>query len=388
MTEIKHKRVLLMYISKVSGHRQGAVAISKSLKSLDPDCEVLSINGFSYTYPLMEKIINTAYMGVIKRAPKIWEYLYDNPKVIKFSEKWKLSIHKSSHKKLKPLIDGFRPDVVVCTQAFPCGMVADYKMTHQPGFTVIGVLTDYAPHLYWLHEGVDYYVVPSLEARDRFVKEGVPQGRIKIFGIPIHMKFAQHAPAAHIAKKLGLDLSVPTILIMGGGQGLGPMKEAVKSLVRLKRSLQLIVICGTNVKLVNWIKKIQRKTAKQASAPHTLGLRKKIIFYDYAGNVDELMEVSTLIVSKPGGMTTSECLAKGLPMVIVDPIPGQEERNSQFLVNQGIAIRVDNKHHIAREIDMLLKNPKQLAAMKHAALENGKPRAAEDIARLILKGTA
>ena len=370
-----HKRVLLMYISQVSGHRQGAVAISKSLKSLDPDCEVLSINGFGYTYPLMEKIINTAYMGVIKRAPKIWEYLYDNPKVIKFSEKWKQSIHKSSHKKLKPLIDKFKPDVVVCTQAFPCGMVADYKMAHQLPITVIGVLTDYAPHLYWLNEGVDHYVVPSLEARERYVNEGVPQERIKVLGIPIRMKFAESTGAGNIAKKLGLDLNIPTVLIMGGGQGLGPMKEAVKSLVRLERQVQLIVICGTNVKLVNWIKKIQRKTAK------------KIIFYDYASNVDELMEVSTLIVSKPGGMTTSECLAKGLPMVIVDPIPGQEERNSQFLVNQGIAIRVDDKRHIANEIDALLNDPKQLAAMKKAALENGKPMAAENIARLILNGS-
>ena len=371
---IKHKRVLLMYISQVSGHRQGAVAISKSIKSIDPDCEVLSINGFGYIYPVMEKIINTTYMGVIKRAPKIWEYLYDNPKVIKFSEKWKQSIHKSSHKKLKPLIDEFKPDVVVCTQAFPCGMVADYKITHQLPMTVIGVLTDYAPHLYWLHEGVDYYVVPSQEASDRYVKEGIPEEQIKILGIPIRMKFAGHTGAANIAKKLGLDLNIPTILIMGGGQGLGPMKEAVKSLVRLERALQLIVICGTNVKLVNWIKKIQRRTSK------------KIIFYDYASNVDELMEVSTLIVSKPGGMTTSECLAKGLPMVIVDPIPGQEERNSQFLVRQGIAIRVDDKRHIAREIDVLLNNPKQLVAMKQAALKNGKPMAAESIAQLILNG--
>jgi len=364
-----------MYISQVSGHRQGAVAIAKSLKSLDPDCEVLSINGFGFTFPLMEKVINTTYMGVIKRAPKIWEYLYDNPKFIKFSEKWKQSIHKSSHKKLKPLIDEFKPDVVVCTQAFPCGMVADYKITHHLGLTVIGVLTDYAPHLYWLHEGVDYYVVPSLEACERYVKEGIPEGQIKIFGIPIRMKFAEQTGAGNIAKKLGLDLNVPTILIMGGGQGLGPMKEAVKSLVRLARPLQLIVICGTNVKLVKWIKKIQRRTAK------------KIIFYDYAANVDELMEVSALIVTKPGGMTTSECLAKGLPMVITDPIPGQEERNSQFLVNQGIAIRVDDKRHIAREIDVLLNNPKQLAAMKQAALKNGKPMAAENIARLILNGS-
>ena len=364
-----------MYISQVSGHRQGAVAISKSLKSIDPDCEVLSINGFGYTYPMMEKIINTAYMGVIKRAPKIWEYLYDNPKVIKFSEKWKQSIHRSSHKKLKPLIDEFKPDVIVCTQAFPCGMVADYKLTNQLPITVVGVLTDYAPHLYWLHEGVDYYVVPSQEACDRYLKEGIPESRIKTLGIPIRMKFAETTGREKIAMKLGLDLNIPTILIMGGGQGLGPMKEAVKSLVRLDRSLQLIVICGTNVKLVNWIKKIQRKTAK------------KIIFYDYASNVDELMEVSTLIVSKPGGMTTSECLAKGLPMVIVDPIPGQEERNSQFLVNQGIAIRVDEKRHIAREIDVLLNTPKKLEMMKQAALKNGKPMAAQNIARLILNGS-
>jgi processive 1,2-diacylglycerol beta-glucosyltransferase len=219
---------------------------------------------------------------------------------------------------------------------------------------------------------VDYYVVPSQEACDRYVKEGVPRERIKIFGIPIRTKFAGQTGQDNIAGKLGLDLKVPTILIMGGGQGLGPMKEAVKSLVRLERPLQLIVICGTNVKLVNWIKKLQRKTSK------------KIIFYDYASNVDELMEVSTLIVSKPGGMTTSECLAKGLPMVVVDPIPGQEERNSQFLVNQGIAIRVDDKRHIAQAINELLNNPKKLSAMKQAALDNGKPMAAESIARLIL----
>ena len=361
-----------MYISQVSGHRQSAVAIAKSLKNLNPDCEIMSINGFGYAYPVMEKIINTAYMGVIKRAPKIWEYLYDNPKVIKASAKWKQSVYKSSHKKLKPLIDEFKPDVVVCTQAFPCGMVADYKKTNNLPMTVVGVLTDYAPHLYWLNGGVDYYVVPSQEAKTRYMGEGVKEEQIKEFGIPIRMKFAEKLDRVAIAKKLGLDANAPTILVMGGGQGLGPMKEAVKSLVRLPRNVQLIVICGTNVKLVHWLKKTQRKTTK------------KIIFYEYANNVDELMEVATMIVTKPGGMTTSECLTKGLPMVIVDPIPGQEERNSQFLVNQGIAIRVDDKHHIAKDIEALLNDAPKLTAMRQAALKNSKPMAAENIARFIL----
>ncbi|MBF0511715.1 MAG: glycosyltransferase, partial [Candidatus Omnitrophica bacterium] len=208
----------------------------------------------------------------------------------------------------------------------------------------------------------------------RYGKEGVASDKIKVLGIPIRMKFAEKTDTRKVAEKLGLDLNIPTILIMGGGQGLGPMKEAVKGLLRLERPLQMIVICGTNVKLVHWIKKMQRHT------------NKKIIYYDYASNVDELMGVSTLIISKPGGMTTSECLAKGLPMVIVAPIPGQEERNAQFLIQQGIAVRVDNKHHIGLEIEKLLKAPNQLASMKEAAMKHGKPMAAENIARLILEG--
>lgn len=372
MVEFKAKRILLMYISQVSGHRQSAVAIQKSLKALNPDCEIMSINGFGYAYPLMEKVINTAYMGVIKRAPKIWEYLYDNPKIIKASAKLKQNIHKSSHKKIKPLIDEFKPDVVICTQAFPCGMVADYKLAHQLDFKVIGVLTDFAPHLYWLHEGVDYYIVPSQEAKERYVNEGISPDQLHVFGIPIRDKFSEKIDRSLIAAKLGLNLNIPTVLIMGGGQGLGPMKDAVKALMNLKRDVQMIVIAGTNVKLAHWLKKMQRKTSK------------KIIFYDYASNVDELMEVSSLIVSKPGGMTTSECLAKGLPMVIVDPIPGQEERNSQFLVASGIASRVDDKRHIAKTIEELLNNPSRLQAMREAAFANGRPKAAENIAKFVL----
>jgi processive 1,2-diacylglycerol beta-glucosyltransferase len=251
-------------------------------------------------------------------------------------------------------------------------MVADYKRTNGLSFKVIGVLTDFAPHLYWLHDGVDYYVVPSVEAKERYLKEGVDPEKLKVFGIPIRQKFAEKADRAAILKKLDLASDIPIVLIMGGGQGLGPMKDAVKSLVRLDRALQMIVIAGTNVKLVHWLKKTQRRTTK------------KIIFYDYANNVDELMAVSTLIVSKPGGMTTSECLAKGLPMVIIDPIPGQEERNSQFLTACGIAIRVDDKQHIGSSIDRLLNDPAKLQSMREAALKHGLPMAAENIARFVL----
>jgi len=375
LTEIKPhiRRVLLMYITKVSGHRQATLAIQKSLRALDPTVEVPSVNGFGYTYPRLEKVVNRAYMGIIKRTPKVWDYLYDNPNVFKKSEPLKKFLHKTSHKKMAKLLERFQPDTVVCTQAFPCGMVGDYKLAHHLNLRLIGVLTDFAPHSYWLNEGVDYYVVPAPEVKERFIAKGVPPEKIKVYGIPIRNRFANQLDKKLIAQKLGLSLDIPTILIMGGGQGLGPIQEAVESLLHITRDIQIIVIAGTNKKLLQWLYDM----ASQAT--------KKILIYEYTKNVDELMEVSTLIITKPGGMTTSECLAKGLPMVIANPIPGQEMYNTDFLLNRGIAIRVYQTSDIGQEVEVLLRSPERLAAMRQAAYENGKPYASLNIAKLILQ---
>lgn len=368
----KKRKILLMYITKVSGHRQATMAIQRSLRQLSANVEAPSVNGFGYTYPLLEKVVNRAYMSVIKRTPKVWDYLYDNPKVVKNSESIKNFLHKTSHAKVEKLFRKYNPDTVVCTQAFPCGMVADYKKEHNLDVTLIGVLTDYSPHSFWINDGVDYYIVPSTEAKDRFIKKGVHPDAIKVYGIPVRSKFASQLDKKPIADKLGLDLNVPIVLIMGGGQGLGPIKQAVKSLQSINLPLQIIVITGINKKLIKWLRKQVKKSSK------------KILFYEYASNVDELMEIATLIVTKPGGMTTSEALSKGLPMVVVDPIPGQEMRNTDFLLKKGIGIRIDKTNDIGEEIELLLKSPERLVAMSKAAYENGKPHAALDVAKLIL----
>ncbi len=366
------RRILLMYITKVSGHRQATVALQKTIKQHIPEAEVMSINGFGYTYPILEKVVNKAYMGVIKRAPQIWDKMYDNPKLVKRSSLIKEFLNKKAHKKLAKLFDEFKPDTVICTQAFPCGMVAHFKTAYNAPITLIGVLTDFAPHAYWLNKGVDYYIVPSEDAKERFMKAGIPAEAIRTFGIPIRMSFAEKLNKQEIAAKLGLSPVIPTVLIMGGGQGLGPIKKVVKSLLKLNRKLQLIVIAGTNEKLMDWLEKTRQKTDKA------------LVIYDYANNVPELMDLATLIISKPGGMTTSECLAKGLPMVIVNPIPGQEMHNTTFLIKKGIAIRVDEVKEIAAEVNALLDSPQRLAAMSKAAKEQGKPYAARDVAQLVL----
>ncbi|HQP10928.1 MAG TPA: glycosyltransferase [Candidatus Omnitrophota bacterium] len=371
----KKSRVLLMYITKVSGHRQATLAIQKTLKQMNPQIEAPTVNGFGYTYPILEKVINQAYMSIIKRTPKVWDYLYDNPKIVKNSQSIKNFLHKTSYDKIAKLFMRHQPDVVVCTQAFPCGMVAHYKREHNLKTTIIGVSTDFSPHSFWINEGVDYYVVPSIEAKERFIKKGIPGDAIKVYGIPMRPQFSIQLDKKPITEKIGLDPNVPTIIVMGGGQGLGPIKGIVKSLIKVETEFQIIVLAGTNKKIMRSLKRYTKRS------------RKKMLIYEFAKNVDELMELATLIITKPGGMTTAECLAKGLPMVIINPIPGQEMRNTDFLIKKGIAIRIDDTNDIGEEVELLLQSPERLAAMSKAAYENAKPHAALDIAKLILEHT-
>jgi len=366
------RRILLMYITKVSGHRQATVAIQQSLRQLDPRVEAPTINGFGYTYPVLEKVVNQAYMSIIKRTPMVWDYIYDNPKVVKNSQSIKKFLHKTSRDKIGKLFEKYKPDTVVCTQAFPCGMIADYKRKYHLETKLVGVLTDFAPHSFWINEGVDYYIVPSLEAKERFVNQGVSADMIKVYGIPIRSKFAVQLDKRPIAVNIGFDVQTPTILVMGGGQGLGPIKKIVKSLVKVEINFQIIVLAGTNAKIVD---QLQGEADKS---------KKKILIYEFANNVDELMELASLIITKPGGITTAESLSKGLPMMIVNPILGQEQRNTDFLVKKGIGIRIDETSDIGEEVRILLKSPERLVMMSKAAYENMHPHATLDIAKLIL----
>ncbi|MDD5116395.1 MAG: glycosyltransferase [Candidatus Omnitrophica bacterium] len=369
---MQSKRIILMYISEVSGHRSATMAIEKAIRTLSPKCEILNINAFNYTNPISEKVINRIYMEVIKYTPKIWDYLYDNPKVVKGLEKIKKSVHKSNSPKLKKLFNSFKPDVVVCTQAFPCGMVADYKKAYGVNLPLVAVLTDYIPHSYWVYDNVDYYITPSDDVSERLVKKGVAASRVRSFGIPFDHKFNQKQDREEIFRKLGLDPRRPVILIMGGGQGLGPIKTIVKSLEASRYDIQELIVTGTNKKLYSSLKRKVRR------------YKKDIHLFGFVQNIHELMHVSGLIISKPGGVTTAEVLSARLPMVIVKPIPGQEANNTNFLTGKGAAVKVDDPGDVHRIIDELLGDDKRLERLKLAAASIAKPDASMDIARLIL----
>jgi len=366
------KRIILMYISEVSGHRSATMAIEKALKEISPDCEILNINAFNYTNPISEKVINRIYMEVIKHTPKVWDYLYDNPSVVKGLEKIKKSVHKSNSPKLKKLFDKFNPDLVVCTQAFPCGMVADYKKAYSSNLPLVAVLTDYIPHSYWVYDTVDYYITPSEDVSERLAKKGVASSKIKSLGIPFDHKFNQRLNSAEIFHKLKLDANKPVVLIMGGGQGLGPIKTIVKSLEKVKPDIQELIITGTNKRLY---RSLRRKIRHYNKDIHLFG---------FVQNIHELMFISRVIISKPGGVTTAEVLSARLPMVIVKPIPGQEVNNTNFLVHKGAAIKVDEPKDVYRVIEELLEDKTKSENLKLAAAQIAKPNASMDLARLLL----
>ncbi len=366
------KRIILMYISEVSGHRSATMAIEKAIKEKRPDTEVMNINAFNYTNPISEKVINRIYMEVIKRTPKIWDYLYDNPSVVKGLEKIKKHVHKSNSPKLKKLFDSFNPDLVVCTQAFPCGMVADYKKTYGVNLPLVAVLTDYIPHSYWVYDLVDYYITPSEDVSVRLEKKGVNRHKIKAYGIPFDHKFNQNLNREEIYHKLKLDPDKPVVLIMGGGQGLGPIKTIVKSLEKSQHDIQELIVTGTNKKL---FRSLKRKIKHY---------KKDIRLFGFVQNIHELMYISKVILSKPGGVTTAEVLSMRLPMVIVKPIPGQEVNNTNFLTQRGAAIKVDEPNEAHKVIDELLSNKVKLERFRLAASKIAKPNASLDIADLLL----
>lgn len=366
------RKVLIFYMSKLSGHFHAACAIEKGLNEVAGDIRIEKINAGSYTNPILEKIINKAYIEVIKKKPELWGRMYDNPEVMKKTQKARDALHKFNMTKMKKLIEDRAPDVVFCTQAFPCGMMADYKRTSGEALLLIGVLTDHAPHSYWLYDEVDYYIVPSEETGRVLEEKGVPAKKIKAYGIPVDPKFRRRHDVRRIKKDLGFRGRSPVILVMGGSQGLGAVEEVVRTFsADAGNDYQLLVVTGSNKKLYRRLRRFCEKKGGE-----------NLCVLPYVGNIDELMEASDLIITKPGGMTIAEALVKKLPMLIVDPIPGHERMNTDYLVKKGTAIEVKDYKHIYREINRLLGSEGVLDRMRNNIEKLVKPDSALDIAKL------
>ncbi len=370
------KRVLILYITERSGHHSAALALKSAFELKDPEGTVMCVNVTRHVFPFAEKVIHTLYMAVIKRVPKVWEKMYDNPKIVNNGKRLKNWIYALAVRRVDGLIKQFKPDAVICTQAFPCGIVAEYKNTisNCSDLALLGVLTDFAPHAFWVHKNVDYYVTACDESRDMLKSRGIEPEKIKTFGIPIDPKFSHELNREELLNNYGFKSEEPVVMVMGGGHGLGPIKDILRELDTSRRRYQLIVICGLNKKLYDWI--------------HGARLRSKILSFRYTDQIEKLMTMADVIITKPGGITTAEALAKKIPMVILNPIPGQETRNSDFLISKGAAVKIDKPDEIIPVLDALMKGSAKRAGILSLFKGFGglsKPNASADIADFVLK---
>ena len=368
------RRILFLYLTKHSGHYAAAVAIDEMIRAMDGDIETMLLDSFSHANPVLSKVTLRTYLAVLKAAPEIWEFMYDNPEFKERTKKLRETLNRGNSRKLQQLLHDFAPDVIVCTQAFACGVIASWKRaTGRRTPALVGVLTDFVAHRYWADPEVDLYIAPSEDTRRNLIAQGVLPERVASHGIPTNQRFLDPIDRAAVIKKLGLKSDLPKILVMGGSLGLGPMKSVIRKLNKLPQPFDMIVVTGKNEEL-------QEQLARKGPT-----LRHTTKIFGFVDNVNELMEICELIITKPGGITTAEALVKKLPMIIINPIPGQEAKNSEYLLSQNVAVEASDANDVMLYVDEFFRNPRKLWAMREAAAALGRPHSAEHAAREILK---
>ena len=352
------KKINIFHISEFGGHNKAAQNLEEALLYKDPQIDVVNLNGLGYFYPRAEKVINFLYILIIKYFPHIWGNAYDRRKVIKAIAPLRRVVHRCSFVRLSNLIEEHRPECFVATQAFPCGLIADFKEKYGLKIPLVGIVTDYHPHRFWVHPFVDRYVVACSQAKQVLIEEGVDPDKIKILGIPISLKFSEAFDKEKTRKDLNFIKGLKSVLIMGGGLGIGPIKIIAKKLDSLDCNFQTIVVCGRNKSLYKWFIRNKRK------------FKKPIFAFSYIENMHEVMGLADMIITKAGGITISESLAKELCIIVTNPIPGQEERNVEYLLKKQAIVRAEGPEEVGELVFSLLKDKEMMDSLKKRAKEN------------------
>ena len=370
-------RVLVLSASAGAGHVRAAQALERALVATSRVHEVRHVDILQYTSKLFRRVYAHAYLDLVNRAPEVLGWLYDY-----FDEPWKhervrLALDRLNTTRFVRLLERDRPDWAVSTHFLPAQLIAWLRSKGRLATRQAIVVTDFDVQGMWLTRHVDRYFVALDETRAHLERLGVPPAAITVSGIPIDPVFAEPKDARAMRAKHGLAPDRTTILVSAGGFGVGPVEALIHTLLELQHPAQLVVICGRSEQLK------QRLDALAASRPpaptptlHVVG---------YTTEMDEYMAAADLLIGKPGGLTSSEALARGLALVIVHPIPGQEERNADHLLEAGVAIRCNNMPALAWKIDRLLDDPVRLATMRANARRVGRPNAARDIAAALVR---
>jgi len=355
-TKVQKQRVLLLSEGFGAGHTQAAYALSSSLRKIAPHVQTRVLELGSFLNPRVAPVIITAYKKTVSSQPRLVRMMYRSNYNKSLNRLTTLALHRIFYTRTLQIIRQLHPDVIICTHPIPSVVISRIKRL---GFDVplCTVITDYDVHGAWVSREVNRYLVSTEQVKEKLLERGVGASKIQITGIPVHPNFWERHQKDDIRAQFALN-NLPTVLVMGGGWGF--MKdEAVNSLLASYRNeIQIIFCFGNNTKQLEKMKKDQRYIHPNI---HLLGFTRE---------VDKLMEVSDLLITKPGGMTCTEGLAKGIPMLFHKPLPGQEEENSQYFSSQGWGTEIHSLSDIEGWIHRLLYNYAEVLRTREEVLKH------------------
>ena len=372
------KKVLIFYAAYGGGHLSAAKSIQSHIEANYPDIETELVDCMKYINKPIEKVTTAAYREMAKKAPWAWGKIYDK------SQKGALA-HISSKSnaimaiKLLRLLREKQPDLIISAHPFSSQMCSYLKRKGKITAKIATIMTDFAPHDQWLvgKEYTDYFFVANDKMKNYLINQDIPEQIIYVTGIPLSSRFLEHYNNKEILNYFGLTSGKQTILLFGGGEfGLGKNQtlDVLKCLVNDFEDIQVIAIAGKNEKMKQHFEEIVKEANKEDS----------IKILPFTDKVPELMSISDLVITKPGGLTITESLASELPIVVINPIPGQEEENAEFLEEKGIAVWIRKHDNPKTILQILLSNTDKLEQMKQNTHLLANKNSTRDICEILL----
>lgn len=370
------KKVLILSAAVGAGHLRAAEALEKTFKLTGAAEEVKNIDVLNYTNPLFRRLYGKAYLDMVNTMPEVLGWMYDSLDKPWENERRRLALDRLNAQPLINLLKKEKPDLAVCTHFLPSEIISWLKAKKRIDFPQAVVVTDFDAHAMWLCHNYEQYFVALDETKIHLAKIGIPAEKITVAGIPIDPLFAEEKDKPAMREKFGLAPDKLTILVSAGGFGVGNVEHLLEALSELQTPAQIVAVCGRNDELKTKLEKLAREKLNND----------RVTFkpIGFTREMDEYMSAADLIVGKPGGLTTSEALAKGLIFVVVNPIPGQEERNSDHLLEKGCAIKCNNLPVLAYKIDRLVGDPARFAAMQRNVRDFARPNASRMIVDKLL----
>jgi len=368
------KKVLIVYATGGMGHVSAAKAVEKAFQAKYPDVVVKNVDVIDFASKVYKKIFVDGYNWVSSKKPGLWGWLYHRFNQPSRQKLPSLISRLAISKRFIPFAQEFKPDFMISTH--PLSMILVSHSKRQDVIDILSslVVTDFGCHSFWVDREVNYYFTATDDVGKCLQNYGVKPGQSITTGIPIQLKFQKFLNKPELVKKLGLKPNLSTVLIVGGQFSFAALQQIINGVSEKHGDkVQFLVVAGRDDAL------------KQALEKSDLDKKANIKVFGFVDNMQELMTVSDLIFSKAGGLTVSECMAKGLPMVINKVIPGQEEDNVNYLVSKGAAIKANDFDGIVKSVNDLLSNPQKITAMKKAALEIGRPNSATDLADFVYR---